>query len=95
MQFLLEKGFTQELIDKLTLKYDEGILDVFQIEKRNVMDVIDFFRQIGIENIEELMLFRIELFTKDVDEVKEIFDDEHVQEMVQEINEDILNIDKI
>ena len=95
MQFLLEKGFTQELIDKLTLKYDEGILDVFQIEKRNVMDVIDFFRQIGIENIEELMLFRIELFTKDIDEVKEIFDDEHVQEMVQEINEDILNIDKI
>lgn len=95
MQFLLEKGFTQELIDKLTLKYDEGILDVFQIEKRNVMDVIDFFRQIGIENIEELMLFRIELFTKDVEEVKEIFDDEHVHEMVQEINEDILNIDKI
>ena len=91
MQFLLEKGFTQELIDKLTLKYDEGILDVFQIEKRNVMDVIDFFRQIGIENIEELMLFRIELFTKDVEEVKEIFDDEHVHEMVQEINEDILN----
>ncbi len=95
MQFLLEKGFTQELIDKLTLKYDEGILDVFQIEKRNVSDVIDFFRQIGIENIEELMLFRIELFTKDVEEVKEIFDDEHVHEMVQEINEDILNIDKI
>ena len=34
-------------------------------------------------------------FTKDVEEVKEIFDDEHVHEMVQEINEDILNIDKI
>ena len=95
MQFLLENGFTQELIDKLTLKYDEGILDVFQIEKRNVIDVIEFFRQIGIENIEELMLFRIELFTKDVEEVKEIFDDDHVEEMVHEINEDILNIDKI
>ncbi len=95
MKFLLEEGFTQELIDKLILKYDEGILDIFQIEKNNVIDNIRYLKQLGIKRLEELILFRIELFTKDPEEIKEAFDKPNWKEIVEEINEDVLNIDKV
>ena len=95
MKFLLEEGFTQELIDKLILKYDEGILDIFQIEKNNVIDNIRYLKQLGIKRLEELILFRIELFTKDPEEIKEAFDKPNWKEIVEEINEDVLYIDKV
>ncbi len=95
MKFLLEEGFSQELIDKLILKYDEGILDIFQIEKNNVIDNIRYLKQLGIKRLEELILFRIELFTKDPEEIKEAFDKPNWKEIVEEINEDVLNIDKV
>ena len=95
MKFLLEEGFTQELIDKLILKYDEGILDIFQIEKNNVIDNIRYLKQLGIKRLEELIVVRIELFTKDPEEIKEAFDKPNWKEIVEEINEDVLNIDKV
>ena len=95
MQFLLENGFSQELIDKLVLKYDEGIIDVFQIEKYNVLENIKYFKEIGIHNIEDLLLFRMELFIKDPEEIQEAFESHNIDEIVKEINEDFLNIDKV
>ena len=95
MKFLLEEGFTQELIDKLILKYDEGILDIFQIEKNNVIDNIRYLKQLGIKRLEELIVVRIELFTKDPEEIKEAFDKPNWKEIVEEINENVLNIDKV
>jgi hypothetical protein len=45
--------------------------------------------------IDELLLTRIEIFTKDINEVKDAFLKHNIKEIVKEINEDITTIDFI
>ena len=95
MQFLIENGFKKSTIEKLQEKYDESILDVVSLEEENVKEVINYLKQIGIQNIEDLMIYQIELFTKDIDKIKKHFDKPNQYQMVEKINEDVMNIDKV
>ncbi len=93
MNFLLEEGFDLELINKMINNYDESIIDQFIIEKENVKDVINYFKKIGINNIDLLLQTRIEVFTKDINSVKDSFLKHNIKEKVAEINKDINSID--
>ena len=93
MNFLLEEGFEEELIEKMRKKYDESTIDIFRLERENVCDVIHYFQRIGIEKIEDLLLSRIEIFTKDINEIKEIFLKYNIKQVVDEINKDLNTID--
>ena len=93
MNFLLEEGFSIELINKMINNYDEGIIDQFIIEKENVKDVINYLKKIGIKDIDKLLQTRIEIFTKDINSVKDAFLKYNIKEKVEEINNDINNID--
>lgn len=95
MQFLIENGFKKSTIEKLQEKYDESILDVVSLEEENVIEVINYLKQIGIQNIEDLMIYQVELFTKDIDKIKNHFDKPNQYQMVEKINEDVMNIDKV
>lgn len=94
MKFLVEE-FNQELEDSLRLKYEESILEVFELNKDNVLKVIDYLKDIGVNNIEELILYKLEFFTKDVDVIIKRFNEYNIGEVVDSINEDITNIDNI
>lgn len=93
MNFLLEEGFNIELINKMINNYDESIIDQFIIEKENVKDVINYLKKIGIKDIDKLLQTRIEIFTKDINSVKDAFLKHNIKEKVEEINNDINNID--
>ena len=95
MKFLLDCGFSEDLIDKMRERYDESTIDIFKLESDNVINVIDYFKEIGLECIDELLLFRIEVFTKDIEFVKETFNNHDVSVIVKDINDDITNIDYI
>ena len=95
MNFLLEDGFSMDLIDQMTKRYDDGILDQFSLEEENVQDVIRYFQKIGIQKIDVLLLTRIEVFMKDINEVKDAFLHHNIKQVVEEINKDIHYIDYI
>ena len=95
MDFLLEEGFKEEIIKKMKQRYDSSVLDLFLLEQENVLDVIHYFQRIGIRVIDELLLTRIEIFTKDINEVKDAFLKHNIKEIVKEINEEITTIDFI
>lgn len=95
MSFLLDYGFTEDLINRMIKRYDDSVIELFTIESENVKSVIEFFKDIGIECIDQLLLFRIEVFTKDVDKVKRAFNKHDVKAIVDDINEDIINIDYV
>lgn len=95
MDFLLEEGFSHDLIHQIQRRYDEAILDQFSLEEENVKDVIHYFQKIGIEPIDVLLLTRIEIFMKDVNEVKDAFLCHNIKQVVEEINKDIHTIDSI
>jgi hypothetical protein len=83
------------MIKKMKQRYDSSVLDLFSLEQENVLDVIHYFQRIGIRVIDELLLTRIEVFTKDINEVKDAFLKHNIKEVVKEINDDITTIDFI
>ena len=95
MDFLLEEGFSKELIKKMISRYDESVIDMFILEQENVIDVIHYFQRIGIKQIDVLLLSRIELFTKDINDIKDVFLKHNIKQIVDQINEDINMIDFI
>ena len=95
MSFLLELGIKQETIDSIMTKYDEAIITNFKIEEDNVEEVINFLREIGIVDIDNLLIFDLSIFTKKIDYVKECFEIKNLNEVVKLINEDITNITRI
>ena len=93
MNFLLELGFSEELINKMINRYDKTIIEEFILEEGNVVDVIKYLQKIGVEPIDELLLTRIQIFTKDINDVKDAFLKHNIKKMVDKINQDINNID--
>lgn len=72
MDFLRNKGFTEEEINKIIYKYADT-LDSFEMISDNVEDVIDYFDSYGIKNVPKLMYNRIDIFYIPVDRLMEIF----------------------
>ena len=58
-------GVEKDLIEKLmkNLEYDEVLC--LACNHENVKKIIDFFKNIGIRNIDELLLNRYNIFLKD------------------------------
>jgi len=72
MEFLKNKGFTDEEINNIVSKnYDT--LDSFSLISDNVEDVIDYLKDYGIKNIYGLMLDKIDIFYLPVSKLQEIF----------------------
>ena len=95
MKFLLDLGIKENTINSIYTKYDEGVIDNFRVEEDNVEEVINYFREIGIVDIDNLLILDLTIFTKDIDYVKEWFNKHNLKEIVKSINEDITNITKI
>ena len=95
MDFLREEGFSEDVIKKMRQRYDSSVLDLFCLEQENVVDVIHYFQKIGIRPIDLLLQTRIEVFTKDINEVKDAFLKYNIKEIVGLINQDINTIDFI
>lgn len=92
MNFLLDLNIKQETINNLIKKYDEGVITNFKIECDNVEEVINYFREIGIIDIDNLLILDISIFTKTLDHIKEIFNKNGLNETVKLINQDITYI---
>lgn len=95
MKFLLDLGIKENTINSIYTKYDEGVIENFRVEEDNVEEVINYFREIGIVDIDNLLIFDLTIFTKDIEYVKECFNKQNLKEIVKSINEDITNITKI
>ena len=88
MEFLKELGISSNTINILNEKYDEAIIDVFELEKENVKDNIYYFDKIGITVIEDILQAHIEIFTKDPEIVKKAFEKYNIKSVVEKINLD-------
>jgi len=95
MNFLLEEGIQKETIERIKNHYDESMIEQLILEEENVKDVIHYFQKIGIKEIDLLLQTRLEVFTKDINSIKDAFLRHNIKEQVELINQDINNIDFI
>lgn len=94
MQFLKNKGFTDEEVNRICTKY-EGTLDNFEFISDNVMDVIDYFESYGIKDIPELMFQRIDIFYLAVEKLKDIFSHYDKDYIIESLNKDPAIFDEL
>lgn len=87
MDFLKEYGIKNEVIDKMLNSYDPVLIDVFLFDEGNVRKVIEYFQSLGIKVIDDLLLYRIEIFSIDVEKLKQSIARFDQQELIRRINE--------
>jgi len=88
---LLEKGIKIETIN--ILLEDEVTFNDFEVNIDDVLEVIDYLREINISNIDVLLKCYPDLFIGSKKDVEERFKKKGVNFMVSLINDDIENVE--
>ena len=92
MNFLREYDITDEVINEMRTNNDSSILQSLIYNEQNVGSIIEYFKSINIEVIDELLISRPELFTVDISKIKSEINKYNVEILVNLINEDINSI---
>ena len=93
IEFLKHYGINENTINKLSLNPNT----IFNINanKKDFIEIITLLKELGIKNIDEIMLYNLGLFFNTKEEVQEMFNKHNSNELVVSINEDFTNIDKL
>ena len=95
MNFLREYDITDEVIEQIRIINDSSIIQSLIYNEQNVGKIINYFKEINIEVIDELLISRPELFTIDLSKIKSEINKYNVEILVNLINEDINSINFI
>ena len=97
MEFLLELGLTQEDIAEIKKNNDDAILKNLVLNKKNVMDIVRYFKEIGISDvsIKELFVLQIGMFHRTKDEIISVFDEYEIDSIIKSLNYDVNTVDLI
>lgn len=94
MKYLIELGINQETINKIIETNSESISMSFECNQENITNIINYLRYIGIKNIDQLLIYEVDFFLKDFEEVKKIIRREDL-ETIYNINKDWTYIEEI
>lgn len=97
MEFLLDLGFSESDISQIKKYNYPYILENLEINKNNVISIINYLFEIGIEKntIKEIMIYQISLFFKTKEEIQTSFDEYEMDSIVKSLNYDSNNVELI
>jgi hypothetical protein len=89
MKFLLDLGISNETLEKIqTNNSDQLMLDAeWNIER--VVSSIEYLREIGITNIDKLLINRFDIVLRGKEDLEETFKNLDQDKIVEMINKDI------
>lgn len=88
LDFLKECGIKEEIIISLERKLFDAMQFNLNCNEFEIKKIIDYFKEIGINCIDDLVLNDIELFLSTYDEIKEKFNKYDIPKLVELINND-------
>ena len=97
MNYLKDLGFSDiEIKDIVNANYSY-IIENLELNKTNIIDIINYLLEIGIEKsaIFEIFMYQVNLFFKTKDEIKTSFDEYEMDSIVKSVNYDVNNIELI
>ena len=97
MSFLMDYGLTNEDIEEIEKRNDEAVLKNILLNKKNVMDIIEYLKDVGINIsvIKEIFVYQIGIFFRTKDEIKDVFDEYEIDSIIKSLNYDVNTIDLI
>ena len=95
MNFLREFDISDKTIERIKENNDDSILNNLIFDSENVRKIIEFFREIDIEVIDDLLIYRPEIFSIDYKKLVDEFNKYNLKILVSLINDDISAINFI
>jgi len=97
MKFLSEYGITNEEIEEIIKNNSENIIKNIELNKANVIKVIDYLKEVGVTTmvIKDLFLYQIGMFFRTKEEIKAVFDEYEIESIIKSLNYDVNTVDLI
>ena len=95
IEFLKEYGISDNTVDELNNTLFDSMLFNIDNNELEIKKIINYFNEIGIKCIDELLLYDIELFLLPFSQVKDKFEKHDVAKLVEMINNDYEMISQI
>ncbi len=97
MDFLLEYGLTEEDINLVKKENTKTVLKNVEMNKKNVIKVIDYLLELGVtkETLKELFIHQIGIFHRTKKELEQVFDEYEIDSIVKSLNYDVNTVDMI
>ena len=86
IDFLIECGIDHDTLEVMNGKYPTELFDL-SCNKKEIFKIIEYLRSIGINNIDELLIYETWLFYKTFDFVKGAISRFDIFELVARIND--------
>lgn len=93
MEFLKEYSFTDSDILDIMNNNHEALVDYFVHNKDNAIQVINYFKEIGITLNKDMFKYRLDIFSRDIDSIKNNIAMYNISILVGLINDDITNFE--
>ena len=89
MDFLIDNGISKDVIVEIEDYNDDSLVYNFICNEANAVKVLEYFKSIGIEAINRLLIYKLEVFLIDYKSIVKAFNNYDVSVLVQLINDDI------
>lgn len=89
MDFLIDNGISKDVIIEIEDYNDDSLVYNFICNEANAVKVLEYFKSIGIEAINRLLIYKLEVFLIDYKSIVKAFNNYDVSVLVQFINDDI------
>ncbi len=97
MDFLNKYGITEKDINEITNRNGEAIIKNITLNKDNVIAVIDYLLEVGVNQsvIKDLFIEQIGMFFRTKEEIADVFDEYEIESIIKSLNYDVNTIDLI
>lgn len=97
MNFLLNYGFNDKDLDEIINSNDPSILYNVEMNKKNVLEVLDYLKEIGVNDnaLKDMFIYQIGMFFRTKEEIKNVFDEYEMDSIIKSLNYDVNTVDLI
>ena len=94
MEFLKDY-VSDDVIEDIISNNKDIVINDLVYNQDNVVMILNYLQELGIKNINDILVEKIDFFFRDIDEVNEHFNRYDKDVIVKLINEDISNLDMV
>lgn len=91
LDFLQKANISIKTIEEMLETHPNSMIYNLSVNEDNCLKIISFMKEIGINVIDELLLYKIEWFLNTFSYFTNLFKNKDVEQIVNEINENYIN----
>lgn len=95
MRYLKNYGLSDDDIKEVYNSLDDYDWSEVTFHRFRVMDLLDYFKSVGITNFKDMLLYKPDIFYLSASEMEKIINKCDVKNIIEKLNEDVINFELI